>query len=288
MKVFIKDVDYKNNAFSCIIGKKKTYFYLTNRLAKIFMNSLDTHTIVDFVITPKSKVINRVKHHQVKHFNYIRNYKFDKVIYDHKKLKKDMKEFLNNQRYLLFLDLEMTMPNYYERNFIPEIIQYGYYLVDSLDGSLINSKGNYLKLYNNKKINKQTIRFLNLKVGEYHDSKIEYSIFYNEIKNILNVYNPKIVVWGKNDIKALDYSYQIHNVTNLTDNNSFIDLLKLHKDYFNLSNDLGLFNAYKTYYRQNSVQLHDAKSDAKVTKRVFNAFITYVNEEGNIDANKDI
>ncbi|HHW80058.1 MAG TPA: hypothetical protein GX742_04540, partial [Acholeplasmataceae bacterium] len=61
----------------------------------------------------------------------------------------------------------------------------------------------------------------------------------------------------------------------------FVDLLKLHKDYFNLRNDVGLFKAYETYYEKNAEQVHDAKADAKITKKVFDAFLQYSIKELN-------
>ena len=97
----------------------------------------------------------------------------------------------------------------------------------------------------------------------------------NELKDILNNYNPKIVVWGKNDIKALNDFYKLHKVSALTNSNNFVDLLRLHKNFFNLKNDLGLFNAYKEYYLEDPIQAHDAIEDAKVTKAVFSAFKKY-------------
>lgn len=276
MKMMIKKVDYKNNAFSCIVGNRLMNFYLTNRLSKIFMLHLNEYCIVDFVITKRVKKIGQKKYHQIKHFNYIKDYKRNFVLYDHEKLKIEMIDFLEKQKHFLFLDLEMTMPNYYQRRFIPEIIQYGYYLVNS-NGEIINKGSNYLETKLTNKLNKHTIRFLNLDVGNYNKTKKPYIEFYNELNNIINKYSPKIVVWGKNDIQAIDHSYNIYKLNPITNKNDFIDLLKLHKDYFNLSNDLGLFKAYETYYNKSIHQHHDAKDDAKITKKVFDAFIMYSN-----------
>ena len=98
---------------------------------------------------------------------------------------------------------------------------------------------------------------------------------------IINKYHPKIVVWGKNDIQAIQASYKLHNKKALTKSTDFVDLSKLHKDYFNLRDDLGLFKAYETYYKKAKEQIHSAKEDAKITKNVFEAFITYINSDIN-------
>ena len=70
-----------------------------------------------------------------------------------------------------------------------------------------------------------------------------------DFKNILDTYRPKMVVWGKNDIVALNESYKLHDLLPLTNEYDF-DLLTLHKDYFNLNQDIGLFKAYETYFPQ--------------------------------------
>ena len=102
------------------------------------------------------------------------------------------------------------------------------------------------------------------------------SFGHNFVPLTLKKYNPKLVVWGKNDLSALNDSYVLHDKDKLTSDENFIDLLKLHKDYFNLKDDLGLFKAYKTYYDVAFSQAHDAKDDALVTKYVFDAFLEYM------------
>lgn len=281
MRLIVQKVDRASQTFTCKMGNQIVSFYLTNRLAKIFLNHLSEDVLVDFEITKGIRKINKVKSHQVAYFNLIKNYKQNIVIYDHKQLKLDMIGFLEKNKYYLFMDLEMTIPFYRQKDFIPEIIQYGYLLVDK-NGNTILENGNYVKTKLQKNINKRTKQFLDLDLDIYNDTKITYEEFYNEIKAIMNKYNPKVVVWGKNDIQALNYGYQIYDVKPLTTEKDFVDLLKLHKDYFNLSNDLGLFKAYETYYEKSVIQTHDAKDDAIVTKKVFDAFIKYTAEEHNL------
>ena len=120
---------------------------------------------------------------------------------------------------------------------------------------------------------------MKLDINIYNQTKIPFIDFYNQLKDIITKYNAKIVVWGKNDIQALNYGYKIYKLKPLTNDYDFVDLLKLHKDYFNLRNDLGLFKAYETYYDETIKQTHDAKDDAKITKKVFDAFLEYSNIE---------
>ena len=38
---------------------------------------------------------------------------------------------------------------------------------------------------------------------------VTYDEFYSDYKELIDIYNPIIYVWGGNDIKALDDSYKI-------------------------------------------------------------------------------
>ena len=121
----------------------------------------------------------------------------------------------------------------------------------------------------------RTIRFLDLDLDEFlHEAK-EYEYFYLDFKEILQKYEPKIVVWGKNDIIALEDSYKINNLLPLTTENDFFNLLVLHRDYFNINQDIGLFKAYQTYFPETNInpQKHDAVEDARITKTIFFEFL---------------
>lgn len=274
MKLIIKDINKNKKTFYCYIGNRKIGFYLTNRLAKIFFDLLEEGVLVDFEISSNEKRIGKRLYHQVMHFNEIKKLTNSRALYNHKKLKKDMVTFLEEKDYFLFLDLEMTIPYPRQRNFIPEIVQYGLYLTNK-EGNSIFEDGSYVKTELQNPVSRRTFRFLNIGEDIYHSQAKHFDHFYQILKAILDKYNPKIVVWGKNDIIAIEHSYNIHKVEELTTRNNFIDLLKLHKDYFNLKNDLGLFKAYETYYEKSFAQVHDAKADAKVTKKVFDAFLEY-------------
>lgn len=273
MKLIVRDVNYRDNIFYCYVDGKRVGFYLTNKFSQTFMNYIEVGFLVDFKVTNKTKLVNGYKAYQINHFNLIKNLRTNKYIYNHYELQAAMINFLDSNDYYLFLDLEMTMAKFRQKNFKAEILQYGYVLVGR-DIKTISENGNYLKT-KSKHLNKRIFRFLNISEDEYFQQAINPQIFYDELKDILNNYNPKIVVWGKNDIKALNDFYKLHKVSALTNSNNFVDLLRLHKNFFNLKNDLGLFNAYKEYYLEDPIQAHDAIEDAKVTKAVFSAFKKY-------------
>lgn len=275
MKAIIKNVDYKNKSFSIVLNNKIINYYLTKRLSKLFLLSLKEGYLIDFEYTSKVRKYNNKKYYQVLNISLIKNLNMNYDIYNHNALKQDMVNFLISNEYYLFLDLEMTFPFMRQKNFKHEIVQYGYFLVDKNSNTLL-SNGNYVETKLQNPVSKRTFNFLSIKKEEYELNKISYERFYLELKNIIKKYNPKIVIWGKNDILALDLSYQINNFNPITTSNDFVDLLKLHKDYFNLINDVGLFKAYESYYDKEIVQLHDAKDDAKVTKEVFLAFLDHI------------
>ena len=186
-----------------------------------------------------------------------------------------MSDTLHNNKYFIFLDFEMTMPGYNNIGFVAEIIQVGY-VISKANNEIVHQDGYYVRPHKDKKLSNRTIRFLNLDLDEFFNNAISYSEFYKKLKKVIARYNPKFVVWGKNDISALNDSYVINKKASLTKDKGFIDLLKLHKDYFNLANDVGLFKAYKEYYDVSFKQEHDAKDDAAITKYVFDAFLNYI------------
>jgi len=281
VRYLIKKVDYKNKTFYCEIGNRMTGFYLTNRLSKLFLEYINDNVYVDFLASEKTKKINNKLYYQVLHFNEIYNFKTKVFVYNHMQLKSQMLDFLRSNEYFLFLDLEMTIPSYRQKEFIPEIVQYGLVLM-SQNGKVIFENEGYIKPVRQEPISRRTLKFLSIDEEYFYGHANDYNSFYSMLRKIITDYKPKIVVWGKNDFLALDHSYKIHKQKRLTERNDFIDLLKLHKDYFNLRDDVGLFKAYETYYQENIEQVHNAKDDAMITKHVFDAFLKYIISDVNL------
>ncbi|MBE0700069.1 MAG: hypothetical protein IH571_00115 [Acholeplasmataceae bacterium] len=272
MKKLIWSVDYKKKIFYIIIHGRKIGFHLTNRLSKTFLSYLRKGVMVDFAITERKKRIDNAYVYQVAYFNQIVTLRPFTVHYDLKKLRHEMQTVLKNNKNYLFIDFEMTMPGHDPKSFKSEIIQVGYVLAEAR-GPVKLSEGFYVLPKENKTLSRRTKKFLNLDEEQFFKEAMHFDVLYNKLKHIMTAYDPKLVVWGKNDITALNDSYALHQKRRLTEDLQFIDLLKLHKDYFNLKDDLGLFKAYKTYYQLDFEQEHDAKDDALVTKYVFDAFI---------------
>lgn len=275
MTKIIYDINRDLKIFYLIIEGRKIGFYLSNRLAKTFFDYLRKGVLVDFEIAAKRKKIHGKLYFQVAHFNRIISLEPHRVHYDLYQLRKDMQDVLKQYRYYLFIDFEMTMPGYTSTSFTPEIIQVGYVLSEA-QGEIIEQDGYYVLPAPSTNLSKRTKKFLKLDELKFYEDAIHYEKFYEDLNRIIEKYQPKFVVWGKNDISALNDSYKLHDKKILTKDTDFIDLLKLHKDYYNLKDDLGLFKAYKTYFEIDGIQHHDANDDALVTKYVFDAFMLHM------------
>lgn len=273
MKKIIYDVNRRKKAFYIIINNQKQGFYLTNKIYQTFFDYLQKGVLVDFEVTENSKIIGNEKLFQVNYFKQIISLNPYYVHYDLYLLREEMKNVILNYKNFLFIDFEMTMPGYYNKNFRPEIIQMGYMLTTN---GKVKKNSYYILPEETKKLSNRTKRFLKLDEDLFYKEAKHFTVFYKELQDLIKKYNPKIVIWGKNDKTALDHAYNIHNLKPLTDDDSFMDLLKLHKDYFNLKDDLGLFSAHKNYYDENIIQTHDAKDDAFITKRVFEGFLKHI------------
>lgn len=282
MRHIIYDIDKKNNLFYIILGSKKQAFYLTKSLSKTFADYIKPGYLVDFEIVNKTKRFGQTKALQVNHFKEIRSLNPKYTYYNLMDLKERMSQVVKKYDYYLFVDFEMTMPGYKKGPFKTEIIQFGAYLVNKKRDVLL-IKDYYIEPIDSNGINKRTKKFLKIDEVEFFQTAKKYRYFYDDLKEVIDKYNPIIVTWGKNDRMVLTESYKMHNLKPLTRNRQFIDLLQLHKDYFNLRSDLGLFNAHKQYYPNQYLeeQAHDAKDDALILTEVFFGFVEVMDQENN-------
>lgn len=278
MKRVIFSVNDQQSYFSCLVDGKIEYFYLTKSQAKKYFAYLDKGHIVSFELYNKRKIIDNRYAWQVAYFSLIEkpSYRKNQILYDLKDIRKQMRKVLDGFDYLLFLDLEMTMPPYFKGPFEAEVIQAGFILRDR-NGQIIEQDSIFIKPTKYPKISPRTVKFLKI-TDSYYEKALDYVHFYTRLRGIIEMYNPKIIVWGKNDMIALKASYKINGVDPITFDDMFINLLQIHKNYYNLSDDLGLFKAYELYYNKAYDQSHDALDDAMVTKYVFDALILQMKE----------
>lgn len=193
--------------------------------------------------------------------------------YDYQELNSSLSKFLSSLGNMMFLDLEMTMPPYGHsgKEYIAEIIQAGFLLVDS-NGEEITRYTNYIKPLRHPTLSNRTLKFLNLEEDTFNTKAIPYLEFYTDLKETLEYYRPAIIVFGKNDQMALNQSFKIHQIESLAPMFRFVNISKLIKNYYHLKQEPGLFRLYQIYYENDALQLHDAFNDSYVTKEVFRAF----------------
>lgn len=275
MRKRIHKYDNKNGVITVIHNDRYLNLYLTNSIKRRFSDLLQVGSYIEFKTNfNNKKIINKKKCFQINHFLNIKKPTFitTKVIYDIADLRKKIISDITKDNYYMFLDLEMTMPPYYRvKNFQTEIIQVGYFLTDNKQ-KIIKKNDYYLKPSKFKTISKRTLKFLNIK-RDTVKNPTDYAYFYEDLKKIISKYNPKIVVWGKNDYLAIENSFKINKEKPLIDQTRIINLLKQFKRYYNLFNDVGLFNVYEIFYNETPEQKHDALSDAYVLLQIYKTFI---------------
>jgi sporulation inhibitor KapD len=277
-------IDEEERIIGLKVKDRQSYFYLQRSLLNKIGKYLELSRFIQFVVEDEPRIYRKTKVYTIEYVLKIMVIRYRKniVYYDIKKIKKGTKELINSLKTKMFLDLEMSMHPYnVDKNFTQEIIQVGYYLVDK-NNSIIEEYNELIKPKLHPKLTKRTLKFLEITQDEINKG-IDYVDFYNHFKSVIETYNPAIIVWGRNDFLALRDSYRVNNVTTLKNKTRYINLLKLHKNFFNLRNDLGLFNAYKSYSNIENPQAHNALEDAKVTFEIFEGFKKVVNNEIKID-----
>lgn len=280
----ILSYDEENRIITIHTSDRIRYFYIQRSLLNRISKYIELSRFIQFTITDEQRIYRK---HKVRTVDYIIKimqirYRKNIVYYDIKKIKEGTKQLINNLDYKMFLDLEMSMHPYkVDKHFIQEIIQVGYVLVDK-DGNIIERYNQNVRPTIHKKITRRTIKFLGMTQEEV-DGGIPFHEFYTFFAKVIKEYNPGIVVWGKNDFLALNQAYQINNLPSLDKKTRYINLLKIQKNFFNLKNDLGLFNALKLYEDFADIQTHNAYEDALVTMKIFNGFKEVVNERISVD-----
>lgn len=277
----IYSLDLNHKVISLKEYKSLTYFHLSSRHIKKFKNYLYKGNLVSFECSDLKNTLNsKYKAISVDYFYEISvPSTFGKeVLYSKRETTKELRSFLNNLDYTLFLDIEMSMPEYGERIFIGEMIEVGYILVDRFD-HIVKQESFYIKLSLNKTLSRRTEEFLGITTKMLNEKGVNYLDFYNIYKDILNTYNPSVIIFGKNDKKFLESSFNINHCPSLNNKTRFINISQLLKTFYELSSDPGLFRMYETLYDTPHIpQRHDALEDAIYTYYVFKAFKKEVNK----------
>ena len=271
----IHDYYPRERIFSIIQKNTILFFYYPKNYQRYFEKAMGhKHVFVEFVHDKKTKIIKGYPSYQVsslKKIFYVSNtsrvYLYDESIEDNKLI-----DIINYDGYKMFMDLELTMPKFGDTTpFKPEILQIGCVIIDPND-EIVNYYTNYVKT--TKPISDRTYRFLSLGKEATKDA-ISYNQFYEDYKELLDIYEPIVYVWGNNDVLSLDDSYKQHRKKPLKAN--YQDLSKIHHKFFNLKTDISLFKALKIYRGIDVQQVHHALTDAQATKEVYDGFKKHIN-----------
>lgn len=202
-----------------------------------------------------------------------------KVYFDMEVIKKGVKKLINKPHNKLFIDLEFTMPPLYQSMpYAQEIIQYGI-VVEDKQGKIIFEDSSLVKPSRPYNLNKNTLRFLSLKREDF-DNACTYRDFYKVLSICLSSYNPKIYVWGKSDILAMENSFILNHIKSLGIRENHINLMQVIKNYYNYKDEIGLFQTYQNMSNSDlGPQQHNALEDAMITREIFNMFKIKINEE---------
>lgn len=271
----------KERVIKLLCSDKIMYLHLQRKAFKDFGPYFYDSPYVFVSLNNTRKLINGVMTYEIDSFQRIvqPTNRGREVYYDLETIKKGVKKLINRQHNKLFIDLEFTMPSYYQTMpHLSEIIQYGIVIEDKKgnivfeDSSLVKPN----KLYN---LNGRTLKFLSRKRSDF-DNAMSYREFYDILKQCIKEYNPKIYAWGRNDITTIESSFKINKVKAIDMKSRHVNLMQVIKNYYNYHDEMGLFQTYKDMAKvELEEQQHDALEDAMVLREVFNLFKDIINKE---------
>lgn len=271
----------KERVIKLLCSDKIMYLHLQRKSFKDFGPYFYDNPYIFVTLNDTRKLINGVLTREIESFQRIvqPTNRGREIYYDLETIKKGVKKLINRQHNKLFIDLEFTMPSYYQTMpHVSEIIQYGIVIEDKKgnivfeDSSLVKPN----KLYN---LNGRTLKFLSRKRSDF-DNAITYREFYDLLKQCIKDYNPKIYAWGRNDITTIEASFKINKVKAIDMKSRHVNLMQVIKNYYNYHDEMGLFQTYKDMACiELEEQQHDALEDAVVLRDVFNLFKERINKD---------
>ena len=271
----------KERIIKVLCSDKIAYLHLQRKAFRDFGPYFYDFPYVFVKLNGKRRLIKGVQTYEVDSFLRIvqPTLRGREIYYDMDTIKKGVRNLINKPHNKLFIDLEFTMPSYYQTMpHVQEIIQYGI-VVEDKDGNIVFEDSALVKpskLYN---LNGRTLKFLSRKKSDF-DNALVYSDFYNVLKKCIKEYNPKIYAWGKSDMNAIELSFSVNKVKPIDIKSKHINLMQVIKNYYNYHDEMGLFQTYQDMSDQVlEDQQHDAFEDAMILREVFNLFKMKINSK---------
>jgi len=271
MKGKIQSMNLTIPRISMHVKGKLLHFYIPENYQTIMKEQLKPGRFVDFCYHENEIKLDNTNYFVIATIK--EEEKTKKILPQN--IKGDLRETLESllsSKYYAFLDLEFSMsgPEYRGKNFSPEIIQVGLIITDA-EGKIIEKFSSYVKPTVFSKITEKTQEFLKINKMVVSNG-IAYLQFYEYIKEVKKRYNPLFVVWGVSDGFILNSSCELNKVEPLFEKNQLIDLQRIHRQYYQIGQDIGLYNAMKSYGYFSGIQIHDALVDALILENIFNQF----------------
>ncbi|MGD9886733.1 MAG: exonuclease domain-containing protein [Bacilli bacterium] len=194
-------------------------------------------------------------------------------------IRQGLKQLIGNTKNKLFLDLEFSLPSYYQTMMhIPEILQYGV-VVEDENNNIVFQEGSLVKPLRKFAINNRTLKFLS-KTNEQFEEAKSYIEFYQLLEKLIKDYDPKVIAWGKNDILTMEQSFRLNHLKPLEVRSRYINLMQVIKNYYNTNTDLGLFSTYQEMSKEVvEQQQHDAMEDALMARNIYHLFTKIIDKE---------
>lgn len=255
------------------------HFYVPPHLFKMIKNRLKPGMFLRFQFYEYKLPLNKNNYYVIARLLPDAGKK--REIHNNPELKKILPR-LKRSKYYAFMDLEfsMTGSEYQGKTFVPEIIQAGI-IVTNEKGVLVEKFSSYILPTLHPVITSRTKDFL--KIGKGVVSRgMPYLEFYKIVKDLQEKFDPVFMVWGVSDGQMLKNSYEANQVEPLFRENQVINLQNIHRLYFEIGQDIGLYNAIKSYGLSTGVQIHDAMVDAAILSQIFFQFLQVLDRKKQI------
>lgn len=283
MKIFGKILTTlpRERIIKILTGKKIYYLYMSRKVFKDFGPYFFNKPYVFVNISEERKRYGDYYCYEIVSFNKIvqSGKREKKVFYNIDTIRKGVRRLLDKTKNKIFLDLEFSLPSYYQTMVhIPEIVQYGIIVEDEYS-NIVFTDGSLVKPNKKYSLNLRTLKFLNKTREDFADA-CSYIEFYQLLERLIDEYNAKIIAWGRNDILTMEQSFKLNRLKPLDIRNRYINLMQVVKNYYNLKTDLGLFSTYEEMSgNTHELQMHDAFEDAMITREIYRMFQNIVKEE---------
>ena len=265
-------------------GKEHMYLYFQRKDFREFGPYFFDKPYLFLEVSDNKKICKNFAVHEVLQFNrvvepsYYNKAKRRKIYFDMDTIKKGVRELINKPHNKMFIDLEFTMPAYFQTMpHVQEILQYGI-IIEDKNGNVVFDKSSLVKPSRPYLLNSRTLSFLSRKRSDF-DKACTYKEFYDMLKMCMREYKPKVYAWGRSDINTIEQSFTINKVKPLDIRKHHINLMQVIKNYYNLKDEMGLFQTYEEMSNKTmEPQQHDAFEDAYLTREVFKMFKETINK----------